>query len=47
MKSKEEILSKKNWSSEYPNFMAECEIEDAMDEYAKEGAIDFLDLLFR
>lgn len=29
----EEILSKKNWSSEYPNYMSESEILSAMDEY--------------
>ena len=41
MRTKEEILETKNWSMEYPNFMQESEIHDAMDEYAKEVAIDF------
>ncbi len=33
--TKETILATKNWSIEYPNYMAENEILDAMDEYAK------------
>ncbi len=41
MISKEEILAKKNWSSEYPNFMCESEIHDAMDEFAMEQAIAY------
>jgi hypothetical protein len=41
--NKEEILATKNWSSEYPYYaeMAECEILDAMDEYAKQECIGF------
>lgn len=39
--TKEAILSKKNWSSEYPNYMAESEILDAMDIYAKQEVIEF------
>lgn len=41
MKTKDEILNTKNWNSEYPNYRAECEIEDAMDEYGKAIAIGF------
>lgn len=45
MISKEQVLAGKSWSSEYPNYMAENEILDAMEEYAdvksKETAIDF------
>jgi hypothetical protein len=40
--TKEMILATKNWSTEYPNFMAESEILDAMDEYAKQQAIAFM-----
>lgn len=38
----EEILSKKNWSMEYPNFMQESEILDAMDHFAEQESISFL-----
>lgn len=42
MHTKEEILAKKNWSTEYPNYMAENEIHDAMDEYGKSMCLDLL-----
>lgn len=35
-KTKEEILSLFNWSSEYPNYMAENNIHEAMDLYARQ-----------
>lgn len=41
MKTKEEILETKNWNSEYPNYMAESEILDAMDEYAKQEVVNY------
>ena len=41
MDLKEKILSTKNWNSEYPNYMAECEIHEAMDELSKIVAIAF------
>jgi hypothetical protein len=41
MSTKEEILATKNWSSEYPNFMAESEIQDAMDEFSAQQSIAF------
>mgnify|MGYP007031184646 CR=1 FL=1 len=41
MDLKEKILSTKNWNSEYPNYMAECEIHEAMDELSKIAAIAF------
>lgn len=41
MKTKEEILATKRWSTEYPTYMSEHEIQDAMDEYAKQQSIDF------
>lgn len=42
--SKEEILGKHNWSSEYPTggFDPRQEILEAMDEYAKQEAISLL-----
>lgn len=39
--SKEDILAKKNWNSEYPNYMAENQIHEAMDEYAKQCLMGF------
>lgn len=39
--TKEEILATKDWNSEYPNFMAESEILEAMDEYSQQQAIAF------
>ena len=45
MDRKEAILAKKNWSSEYPNYMAESEIHTAMDEYASEQAVAFAEYL--
>lgn len=44
-RSKEEILATKNWSREYPNYMAESEIHDAMDEYMKESVLDAFSFL--
>lgn len=41
MPTPEEILSKKNWSTEYPNYMAEHEILEAMNVYAQQEAIEF------
>ena len=41
MDLKEKILSTKNWNSEYPNYMAECEIHEAMDELSKIVVIAF------
>lgn len=35
-KTKDQILSTKHWNEEYPNYMQESEIHDAMDEYAEE-----------
>jgi hypothetical protein len=43
--TKEEILNKYNWSSEYPNYMAEHEILEAMHEYAAQQSIAFADHL--
>lgn len=45
MKSKQDILKTKKWNAEYPNYMAESEIEDAMDEFGEEIAIDFVEYL--
>lgn len=44
-KSKEEILAAKDWNSEYPNYMAEHEILDAMDDWAEQVAISFAEWL--
>ena len=41
LKTKEQILATKNWNDEYPNYMAEDEILEAMDIYAKQEAIAF------
>lgn len=40
--TKEEILETKNWSSEYPNYMAENQILEAMDEFSEQQVISFL-----
>lgn len=40
-KTKEEILATKNWSTEYPNYMAENNIHDAMDEHSRQQATAF------
>lgn len=40
--TKEEILNKKHWNSEYPNYMAEDQILEAMEEYAQQESISFL-----
>ena len=44
--TKEEILEDKTWSMEYPNFLQQSEVEDAMDEWAEEVAIDYAYWLF-
>lgn len=43
--TKQEILDKKNWSTMCPNYMAEKEILEAMDEYAQPLAIGFAEWL--
>lgn len=40
-KTKEEILSTKHWNEEYPNYMQESEIHDAMDEHSRQQSIAF------
>lgn len=45
--TKEEILNTKNWSSEYPNYMAENNIHDAMDEYSRQMAIAFAEWMVK
>jgi len=42
MRTAEQILETKTWSMEYPNFMQESEILEAMEEYSKEVALDVL-----
>ena len=39
--TKEQVLSTKNWNSEYPNYMAENQILDSMDEWAEIVVIGF------
>lgn len=43
--TKEEILTTKNWSSEYPNYMAESQIHEAMDEYYNQAIDDAIGIL--
>ena len=45
--TKEEILADKCWSMEYPHYLQQSDVYEAMDEYSREVAIDFDEWKFK
>lgn len=41
LKSKDQILATKGYHKEYPNYISENQVEEAMDEYAESNSIEF------